>query len=165
MSTLALTPPHRRVTQARAVKSEWIKFRSLRSTVATLITAIALLVGVGLIGSSVFTGDGAATNAAPGAGGSADPVSASLAGVTFAQLAFGALGVLLMAGEYSTGQIRSTLAAVPKGCPSCGPRSQSSPAWSSPPPPPPSASPSSATAVLPGAIPAWPELSPAPPPY
>ena len=45
------------------------------------------------------------------------PVDASLAGTTFAQLAFGTLGVLFMASEYSTGMIRSSLAAVPKRLP------------------------------------------------
>ncbi|MGW0324772.1 hypothetical protein [Nocardia sp. NPDC003183] len=37
--------------------------------------------------------------------------------MTIAQFAVGVLGVLLMAGEYSTGMIRATLAAVPKRLP------------------------------------------------
>jgi ABC-2 type transport system permease protein len=41
----------------------------------------------------------------------------SVFGVVFAQLALGVLGVLVTAGEYSTGMIRSTLAAVPKRLP------------------------------------------------
>ncbi|WP_030434826.1 ABC transporter permease [Actinoplanes subtropicus] len=119
MSTLAPAPahalvPHRRVTPARVVRSEWIKFWSLRSTITTLAVAVALLVGVGLIAASVYTGQ-ASTN--PGQNGATDPVSASLTGMTFAQLAFGALGVLFMSGEYGTGQIRSTLSAVPKRLP------------------------------------------------
>jgi ABC-type transport system involved in multi-copper enzyme maturation permease subunit len=40
-----------------------------------------------------------------------------LIGVSFAQLAFGVLGVLIISGEYSTGMIRSTFAAVPKRLP------------------------------------------------
>jgi len=40
-------------------------------------------------------------------------VSVSLAGITFAQLALGVLGVLMISGEYSTGMIRSSLTAVP----------------------------------------------------
>src|SRR5208282_2386053 len=44
-------------------------------------------------------------------------VSVSLAGVTFAQVAFGVLGVLMMSGEYSTGMIRSSLTAVPRRLP------------------------------------------------
>jgi ABC-type transport system involved in multi-copper enzyme maturation permease subunit len=40
-----------------------------------------------------------------------------LIGVTVAQLAIGVLGVMLISGEYSTGMIRSTFAAVPKRLP------------------------------------------------
>jgi hypothetical protein len=40
-----------------------------------------------------------------------------LFGVPFAQLALGVLGVLVTAGEYSTGMIRSSLAAVPRRLP------------------------------------------------
>src|SRR6185312_12639021 len=39
------------------------------------------------------------------------------AGSTFAQLVLGTLGVLFMAGEYGTGMIRATLAAVPARLP------------------------------------------------
>ena len=45
------------------------------------------------------------------------PISVSLGGITFAQLAFGVLGVLLISGEYSTGMIRSSLTAVPSRLP------------------------------------------------
>jgi ABC-type transport system involved in multi-copper enzyme maturation permease subunit len=41
----------------------------------------------------------------------------SLIGVTVAQLAIGVLGVMVISGEYSTGMIRSTFAAVPKRLP------------------------------------------------
>jgi len=45
------------------------------------------------------------------------PLSVSLAGINFAQLSIGVLGVLVITGEYSTGMIRSTLAAVPRRLP------------------------------------------------
>jgi ABC-type transport system involved in multi-copper enzyme maturation permease subunit len=45
------------------------------------------------------------------------PLETSLIGVSFAQLAFGVLGVLVISGEYSTGMIRSSFAAVPKRLP------------------------------------------------
>lgn len=47
----------------------------------------------------------------------ADPTTRSLAGVFLAQLALGVLGVLLMTGEYATGSIRATFAAVPTRLP------------------------------------------------
>ncbi|MCX5259379.1 LuxR C-terminal-related transcriptional regulator [Streptomyces canus] len=42
-----------------------------------------------------------------------DPVNNLLAGVALGQLIVGVLGVLVVTGEYSSGAIRSTLAAVP----------------------------------------------------
>jgi ABC-type transport system involved in multi-copper enzyme maturation permease subunit len=45
------------------------------------------------------------------------PLETSLIGVTIAQLAIGVLGVMVMSGEYSTGMISSTFAAVPKRLP------------------------------------------------
>lgn len=47
--------------------------------------------------------------------------SAVLRSHLLAQLLIGVLGVLVMSGEYRTGMIRSTLAAVPAGSPSCRP--------------------------------------------
>lgn len=107
--------PRKRVNQARVIKSEWIKFWSVRSTWITLLIAVLLLVGLGLLASSLF-GDGSDPGGPPG-NEPTDPVSASLTGTNFAMLAFGTLGVLLMAGEYSTGMIRSSVAAVPKRLP------------------------------------------------
>jgi hypothetical protein len=46
-----------------------------------------------------------------------DPLRLSLIGVTIAQLAIGVLGVLLISNEYSSGTIRTTLAAVPNRLP------------------------------------------------
>src|SRR4029077_8860229 len=46
-----------------------------------------------------------------------DPLSTSLLGVRFGVLAIGVLGVLLISGEYTTGMIRSTMAAVPRRLP------------------------------------------------
>lgn len=122
MTTIEATRPHARTTMprkrvnlARAVKSEWIKFWSVRSTVITLIVGVLLLVGLGLLASSLF-GDGTDPGGPPG-NEPTDPVGASLTGTNFAMLAFGTLGVLLMAGEYSTGMIRSSMAAIPKRLP------------------------------------------------
>jgi len=42
-----------RVTQARVLLSEWTKFRSLRSTVSTLLTAIVLMIGLGAIFAAI----------------------------------------------------------------------------------------------------------------
>jgi ABC-2 type transport system permease protein len=107
--------PSLKVTQARVVRSEWTKFRSLRSTVYTLLSAVVLMIGIGALFSAVTASQyhtfGAADRAA------FNPIATSLNGATFAVVAFGVLGVLLMSGEYGTGMIRSSLTAVPRRLP------------------------------------------------
>ncbi|MGX1480557.1 UNVERIFIED_CONTAM: ABC-2 type transport system permease protein [Streptomyces canus] len=106
-----------KVTGLRVLRSEWAKFWSLRSSWITLGAAAFLLVLFGTIASYTYS-PGTATGGPPG-GASVDSTAVSLAltGVTFASLAVGVLGVLLSAGEYSTGMIRSTLTAVPRRLP------------------------------------------------
>lgn len=103
------------VTQARVLRSEWIKLRSLRSTFATLIVAVAALVGLG----ALFSGFVASHWDHMAAHERADfqPGMTSLRGYFLAQLAVGVLGVLVVSGEYATGMIRATLAAVPARLP------------------------------------------------
>lgn len=104
-----------KVTQARVVRSEWMKFRSLRSTLYTLLAAVVLTIGIGALFSAVTASQYHTFSAADKAGFS--PISTSLTGISFAVVAFGVLGVLLMSGEYSTGMIRSSLTAVPRRLP------------------------------------------------
>src|SRR5207237_8637376 len=97
----------------------WIKFRSLRSMLILLAAAVAVFAALGL-GFSAFLSDATiepGTVAPPGGPSSLDPLGASLGGVNLAQLLIGTLGVLLVAGEYATGMVRSSLAAVPKRWP------------------------------------------------
>jgi ABC-2 type transport system permease protein len=100
-----------RVTQRRVIHSEWIKFWSLRSTIIALATAVVVFVGFGLLAASIAN-SGDSLGDVP-----FSPIDTSLAGVNVAQLVLGTLGVLFMASEYSTGMIRSTLAAVPRRLP------------------------------------------------
>ena len=117
MSTMIAASPLR-VTTPRVIRSEWIKFWSLRSTAITLAAAAAVYIGIGLLASSIAGDGGPGPGQGPGGDGAAlGSTDLSLAGSTFAQLVLGTLGVLLMAGEYSTGMIRSTLAAVPSRLP------------------------------------------------
>lgn len=108
--------PAYRVTGRRVLSSEWAKLWSLRSTWITLGLGLLFLVAFGLIASSRYkSGIGSAHMDPDFADSTA--VSLSLFGTNFAQLALGVLGVLVTAGEYSTGMIRSTLAAVPRRLP------------------------------------------------
>jgi ABC-2 type transport system permease protein len=98
-----------KVTQARVAGSEWIKLRSLRSTVWTLAASVAMTVGIGLLLYTI-----ALVHLDSGIGlGSINPDGIGLYGAFPAQIAVGALGVLLITGEYATGLIRATLSAVP----------------------------------------------------
>lgn len=103
------------VTQRRVVRSEWTKLVSLRSTRWALAATLLLAIGIGLLACIVFESRWA--HLSPGDRANFHPLSVSLAGVNFAQLSLGVLGVLAITGEYSTGMIRSTLAAVPKRLP------------------------------------------------
>lgn len=105
------------VTWPRAVRSEWIKFWSVRSTVWTLLSAVAIIPIIGMMISAVITGDvtpqaGAGPAGGPRFGG-ISPLDSSLSAVAFGVLIVGVLGVLVGSREYSTGQIRTTLQAVP----------------------------------------------------
>jgi ABC-2 type transport system permease protein len=101
--------PVQRVTQLRVLRSEWTKLRSLQSTLWSMLATLLLIVGVGAGYSMIRV----TRPPRPGAAGGFDPTAVSLTGVSLAQFAIGVLGVLMITGEYTTGQIRSTLAAVP----------------------------------------------------
>jgi ABC-type transport system involved in multi-copper enzyme maturation permease subunit len=96
----------------RTLRSEWIKLRSVRSTYLIVGVAAVLGVGVGLVYlSSVVRGWDTATAADRAA---FDPVGDSFGGFQLIQLGFGALGVLAISTEYSTGTIRASFAATPR---------------------------------------------------
>jgi ABC-2 type transport system permease protein len=103
------------VTLARVVRSEWTKLWSLRSTRWALLVSVVGMTGLGIVVSAVQMAHWKQMSAQDRA--TFDPVDVSLGGWHLAQLAIGVLGVLLITGEYSTGQIRSTFAAVPHRLP------------------------------------------------
>ena len=111
-----------RVTQTTAIRAEWIKLRSVRSTWYSLLATVVIIVGLGTLFSALrahrFNQDNPGLRPR-GFGGEIglDPTLVSLRGVFLAQLAIGVLGVLVITGEYSTGMIRSSLAAVPRRTP------------------------------------------------
>ncbi|MER5545290.1 ABC transporter permease [Streptomyces sp. NPDC002586] len=129
MSTLTATPetpetaqaaparPGYRVTGRRVLASEWAKLWSLRSTWITLGLGLLFLVAFGVIAASHYKSNLDSGRPMDRDFATATAVSLSLFGTNFAQLALGVLGVLVTAGEYSTGMIRSTLAAVPRRLP------------------------------------------------
>ena len=86
---------------AQAARMEWIKLRSLRSTWWALGVTVAGAIGIA-VAVGVNTEDAAA-----------DLTNNALAGIALGLLLTGVLGVLAMTGEYSSGTIRATLAAIP----------------------------------------------------
>lgn len=91
------------------VHSEWIRFRSVRSSTITLLTAGAVMIAFGMI----FSATAGSTEAAPGPTvGITDPIDIALGAASLTQMIIGVLGVLVVAGEYSTGLIRTSIAAV-----------------------------------------------------
>jgi len=83
-------------------RMEWIKLRSLRSTWWTLCITVGGAIAMAIvIGINTRNAGGDLTNNA-------------LAGVVPGLLFTGVLGVLTVTGEYTSGMIRATLAAVPR---------------------------------------------------
>jgi ABC-type transport system involved in multi-copper enzyme maturation permease subunit len=103
-----------KVTLPRILRSEWTKLTSLRSTVWTLLAAVVITIGFGLLVCSITVADFHHTGNRSDLN---DPVMTSLVGGYFSQIAVGVLGVLLITGEYSTGMIRTSLGAVPHRVP------------------------------------------------
>lgn len=113
MTAIAMKPDTRLgVTPSRTVLSEWVKFRSLRSTWWSIGIALLISVGLGILFSGLRGNDIASHG-----GFEPDQTALTLRGFYLAQLAVGVLGVLFITGEYTTGMIRATLSAVPKRMP------------------------------------------------
>jgi ABC-2 type transport system permease protein len=90
---------------------EWTKLRSVRSTYWSLLIAAAFTIGYSVIAALVY-----ATTPRPRGAAAApiNPLSVSFAGLLYAVLAVGVLGVLSFSSEYATGLIRTTFTAVPR---------------------------------------------------
>src|SRR3712207_3410913 len=100
------------VALAGVVRSELIKLRSVVSTTAGLLTASIATIVIPAIATIAATARVASEDDISGA--MTDPTGGSLSGIGAAVFAVLTLGVLTVSNEYSTGTIRSSLAAVPK---------------------------------------------------
>ncbi|MER7204498.1 ABC transporter permease [Streptomyces sp. CB01635] len=96
----------------QVLRSEWTKIRSVASTVWTLglaaVLTIALGVLISILSKNEFKNMGLKERL------SFDPTFISFAGMSLGQLAMIVFGVLVVSNEYSTGMIRTSLAAVPQ---------------------------------------------------
>ena len=109
-------PDHRAAVRASTfadvVRSEWTKFRSVRSTFWALTVTVVLGIALGAVISAAAAHGYAKLSAAQKL--SWDPTGVSGAGMAIAQLAIAVLGVLCVSSEYSSGMIRASLIAVPR---------------------------------------------------
>jgi ABC-2 type transport system permease protein len=91
---------------AEALHAEWTKARTLPGTFWLLAGVVVLTAVVG--------GVTAAAVSCPAAGCGQDPAKVSLTGIDLGQAVAVIVAILVMTGEYGTGMIRVTLAAVPR---------------------------------------------------
>jgi hypothetical protein len=92
-----------------ALRAEWTKLRSVRSTPWSLLAIGGLTLALGVV---ICSGNHVEGGSA-GAQGAGEVASLSLAGAYFGQVAAVVLGALAICSEYATGTIRATFAANP----------------------------------------------------
>ena len=106
-----LPPASGRAGFGGALRSEWTKIRSVRSTVWTLSAAIIIAVGISALGNwgqASHTGESAAELATK------DLTSRTMFGIMLGQLVMVVFGALAVTSEYATGMIRTSLSAQPR---------------------------------------------------
>ncbi|QXE34628.1 ABC transporter permease [Streptomyces sp. GMY02] len=94
------------------LRSEWTKIRTVSSTTWTLISALVVTVALGAALSALLNSTFDELPAPQQA--TFDPTFTSFSGMTLGQLAMVVFGVLVVGSEYSSGMIRTSLAAVPR---------------------------------------------------
>ncbi|RDG37532.1 ABC transporter permease subunit [Streptomyces corynorhini] len=94
------------------LQSEWTKIRTVSSTTWTLISALVVTVALGAALSALLNSQFGDLGAAQQA--TFDPTYTSFSGMVLGQLAMVVFGVLVVGSEYSSGMIRTSLAAVPQ---------------------------------------------------
>ena len=104
-----LPPETGRAGFADALRSEFTKIRSTRSTYWTLFALIVVCIGIGALASA-----GTASHPNGVSRASFDATQQSLAGLYVGQLVIAALGALTITSEYATGMIRTSLAVQPR---------------------------------------------------
>ena len=115
----ATVPTNARLTFGGVLRSEWIKLVTLRSTVWCYVILVVLTVGFGLLVAAFIgtRGDEEVLEPVTQEAAQATWLMVSTVGVGFAQLVIAVLGSMVITGEYGTGMIRSTFAAVPRRLP------------------------------------------------
>ncbi|MET3453261.1 ABC transporter permease [Curtobacterium sp. 1544] len=109
--TATTMPDTVRLGFGRLLRSEWIKLRSIRSTWWCYAILVVVTVGMAaLLGNAVGVPDPDQPKDALYGGF----VNINTVSVSLTALVVGVLGVLIITGEYGTGQVRSTFTADPR---------------------------------------------------
>lgn len=98
--------PGRRVTATAVLRSEWLKFRSVRSNLVSLGSAAAACVLLGMLFASLGDADRGPRGTA------SDSLSIIFGGLTLSQLVLGVAATVFVTGEYGSGMIRTMFGAV-----------------------------------------------------
>jgi len=106
-----LPPASGRAGFGGALRSEWTKIRSVKSTVWTLGAAIVISVGIGVLGN---WGQSSHTTQSAAELAKHDLVQRTMFGIILGQLVMVVFGALAVTSEYSTGMIRTSLSAQPR---------------------------------------------------
>ena len=96
----------------RATRSELIKLGTVRSTGWVLLLAALSIIGIGVVNAiGILVQLRQQPDSQPP---TLDPAGAALSGVGAALVAVAALGILSVTADYSSGMIKTTIAAVPR---------------------------------------------------
>ncbi|MFJ3442457.1 ABC transporter permease [Streptomyces sp. NPDC086081] len=100
-----------RATFRHSLHAEWIKIRTMRSTLFLILGTSAFTIGLAALSGSSAGDDFASMS--PAERSAFDPLAISLRGYLLAQIALGLLGGLVVTSEYGARTIVPTLTAVP----------------------------------------------------
>jgi ABC-2 type transport system permease protein len=89
-----------------ALHAEWTKLRTTAGSIWLLLAVIVLTAAASVAAAAAVT--------CPTRGCAGDPAKISLTGIDLGQAVVAVLAVLVVSGEYGTGMIRVTLAAMPR---------------------------------------------------
>jgi len=109
LTAVSLPPAKGRAGFPGALRSEWTKIRSVRSTTWTLLATAIVTIGISTLFAWGQSGHMGREDLA-----TFDPVRSSMFGIVFGQLVIVVIGAMTLSGEYTTGMIRTSLSAMPR---------------------------------------------------
>jgi ABC-type transport system involved in multi-copper enzyme maturation permease subunit len=108
-SSAPLSTERRRGDFANLLRAELVKLGTIRTAYWALVVAFASNIGFAALAAAVLAPRLKSSELAH-----VDVVQLAMAGLHLSQIAYGVLGALIITGEYGSGMIRTTFAAVPR---------------------------------------------------